>query len=165
MKEIEEKLWDYIDGSCSAEEQTTIRLLIDTDPAYKLKHDELLQLNSEFFAMELDEPPMAFNYRVMEAIRSEKAQQPLKAAINKRIVWGIGAFFLISILVIVVLAVDSVNWSSLNGSAYHLPGIEIPQLKNYFGAPVIKAFVFLDIVLSLFLLDNYLRRKISGKQA
>ena len=62
--------------------------LLQRDEVYRLKYQELLNLNNEFSAMELDEPPMAFTYNVMEGIRTEQAQKPLKAAINKRIIIG-----------------------------------------------------------------------------
>jgi len=86
MNTMEEILWNYIDGNCTADEQKIITSLIDRDEAYRAKYRELLSLNKEFSAIELDEPPMAFTYNVMEAIRTEHAQKPLKAAINKRII-------------------------------------------------------------------------------
>jgi hypothetical protein len=164
MNDIEEKLWNYIDGSCSDEEQKSISLLIESDDAYKLKYNELLQLNTEFLAMELDEPSMAFTYNVMEAIRTENAQQPLKAAIDKRIIWGIAAFFIITIAAVLLVALGSVNWSAPAAGGFRIP-VKLPQMQNYFSGPVIKGFIFFDIVLSLFLMDGYLRKKLNNKQA
>jgi len=48
MKSIEEKLWDYIDGTCTATEHQVINLLIETDKLYQDKYNELLLLNNEF---------------------------------------------------------------------------------------------------------------------
>jgi anti-sigma factor RsiW len=77
MSSIEEKLWNYIDGTCTPDEQEAIARLIAQDEIYRRKYNELLKLNAEFAAIELDEPPMAFTYNVMEAIRTENAQQQL----------------------------------------------------------------------------------------
>mgnify|MGYP001551460018 FL=1 len=83
MNTMEEKLWNYIDGSCTADEKKAIDILIAQDEAYRRNYDELLALNQEFSKMELDEPSMAFTYNVMEGIRAEHARQPLKASIDK----------------------------------------------------------------------------------
>ena len=156
MNNIEEKLWDYIDGNCSADEQKTISSLIASDETYRLKYKELLTLNNQLSAMELDEPPMAFTYNVIEAIRTEQAQQPLKAAVNKRIIRGIGLFFLITIPALLVFVIANINWSPISSSAID---IKLPQFKNYLTRPIIEGFLFFDVVLGLFLFDNYLRKK------
>jgi hypothetical protein len=168
MNSIEEKLWNYIDGSCTEEEQKAIKLLIAEDEAYRSKYAELLQLNNAFEAIELDEPSMAFTYNVMEIIRAENAQNPLKATIDKRIIWGIAAFFIITVSALVIYALSSINLHANTG--IELPRIELPKqltqihITSYFTGPVIKGFLFFDVVMGLFLLDTYLRRKAAIKQ-
>src|SRR3569833_2314323 len=122
MNTIEEKLWNYIDGTCSNEDRKAIDILIAQDEVYRRKYEELLALNQEFSKMESDEPPMAFTYNVMEAIRAEHAQQPLKAGINKRIIKGIAGFLIVSIALLLILAISNVHPG--NSSVYisvHLP--------------------------------------------
>jgi hypothetical protein len=80
--------------------------LLQQDEVYRKKYNELLQLNSEFAAMELDEPSMAFSYNVMETIRTEHAKQPLKAAVDKRIILGIASFFVLTLSVLLHLYVQ-----------------------------------------------------------
>lgn len=164
MNTIEEKLWNYIDGSCSEEDRKAIDILIAQDEVYKRKYQELLALNQEFSKMELDEPPMAFTYNVMEAIRAEHAQQPLKAGINKRIIKAISGFFIVSIALLLILAMSNVHTGPANISA-HLPdSLRLPDIKNYLSKPVLEGFLFFDIVLGLFLFDAWLRRKNVSKQ-
>ncbi|MDB5155580.1 MAG: hypothetical protein JWR50_287, partial [Mucilaginibacter sp.] len=86
MNSIEERLWDYIDGNCSAAEREAIDLLLVNNEGYRQKYLELLAFNREIAAMELDEPSMAFTYNVIEQIRTDYAKQPLKAKINKNII-------------------------------------------------------------------------------
>src|ERR1700761_3009434 len=112
MNTVEEKLWNYIDGSCTPEEQEAICRLIEQDEVYRRKYDELLALNQEFAAMELEEPPMAFTYNVMEAIRNEAALNPLKARVDKRIIRGIGLFFVLTLSVMLIIALGSIHWSA-----------------------------------------------------
>jgi hypothetical protein len=167
MNTMEEKLWNYIDGTCSAEEQKAIDTLIVQDEVYRRKYEELVSLNQQFSKMELDEPSMAFTYNVMEGIRAEYAQQPLKAAINKRIIKGIAIFFIVSILLVLVFALSNIHFSSGNaafGNASLDIKIKFPDIKNYLTPGVIEGFLFFDLVLGLFLFDAYLRRKSVSKQ-
>jgi len=163
MNTIEEKLWNYIDGSCTAVDQQAIALLIAQDEVYRNKYDELLQLNAEFTAMDLDEPPMAFTYNVMETIRAEHASQPLKAAIDKRIIRGICFFFVFTISVILIYALASIHWSAGSTSTHNVNTSVLPDLKHLLSGPIMNGFLFFDVVLGLYLFDGYLRKKSLSK--
>ena len=167
MNTIEEKLWNYIDGTCSPADRDAIARLIEQDEAYAKKYQELLELNQEFATMELDEPPMAFTYNVMEAIRTENAMQPLKANIDKRIILGIGIFFVFTILALLVFTFANIHISGINISTtdIKLPaGVKLPSTNSLFSGPVLKWFLIFDVVLALFLTDAYLRRKKTARQ-
>jgi hypothetical protein len=158
MNTVEEKLWNYIDGSCTPDEHKAITLLIEQDEVYRRKYQELLLLNSEFAAVDLDEPPMAFTYNVMEAIRNEHALSPLKASINTRIIKGIGIFFVFTISAILIFALSQINWSV--GALTSAPiKFSLPNVSQYFKGPVMEGFWFFDLVLALYLGDTYLRKK------
>ena len=159
MNTVEEKLWNYIDGTCSEDEQKAIGILIAQDETYKRKYEELLALNQEFSKMELDEPSMAFTYNVMETIRAEYAQQPLKAGINKRIIKGISGFFILSISILVIYMISTIHIGHVAGNAALDVNIKLPDLTKYLNKQVLEGFVFFDVVLGLFLFDSYLRRK------
>jgi hypothetical protein len=160
----EERLWNYIDGTCSADEQKAIDILIVQDEVYRRKYQELLSLDQQFSKMEPDEPSMAFTYNVMEGIRAEHAKQPLKAGINPRVIKSIAAFFILTILLLVVFVLSNLHLSAVSFSG-HLPGnLKLPDMKNYFNGPVIKGFLFFDVVLGLFLFDAYLRKRNMSKQ-
>ena len=156
MKSIEEKLWDYIDGTCTADEQKAISLLIETDKAYKDKYNELLQLNNEFVNMELDEPSMPFTYNVMEAIRAEQAQTPLKATINTYITKGIAAFFVLLIAGLLIAFLTTMDWSAGTETA---DSLKLPELSSLLNSKVLTIFLFFDTVIGLLFLDTYLRKR------
>jgi len=162
MNSIEEQLWNYIDGTCTADEQSAINQLIASDEAVRLKYHELLALNMEFATMELEEPPMAFTYNVIEAIRTEQAQAPLKAAINKRIIMGIAIFFVLTLTGFLVFAFTKMDFASLGSVnlGVKVPSnFKMPEVGTQFSKPLVEGFMFLDVVLGLFLFDAYLRRK------
>ncbi len=159
MNTIEETLWNYIDGNCTADEQKAISALIAQDEIYRLKYNELLKLNNEFSAMELDEPSMAFTYNVIEAIRAEHAQIPLKATINKRIIIGIAIFFVFTLVVLLVFMLANIQLPAATVPANVISSLKIPDFGKYITKPVIEGFVFFDVLLALFLFDTFLRRK------
>lgn len=170
MNSIEEKLWNYIDGTCTPEERQTISMLIETDDNYRRQYEELLALNAEFGSMELEEPPMAFTYRVMEAIRTEEASVPLKASINKNIIRGLFGVFGFIIASVFIYALFNINWSAGNShtAGFNLPDVKLPVNlpdKNVWSStPVLKAFIFFDVVFGLFFFDAYLRRQRAARQ-
>jgi len=161
MNTIEEKLWNYIDGTCTAEEREGISILIERDEVYRQKYEELLLLNVEFTNMEMDEPSMAFAYNVMETIRAENAMKPLKAAVDQRIIKGIGLFFILTISALLIFMLSQIKWTS-GGSLLPAVDFKMPNIKEYFNSTAVYAFVFVDLILGLFLLDNYLRKKLTN---
>ena len=157
MNSIEEKLWNYIDGNCTPEEAKAISLLIEQDEAHRLKYQELLEFNIGLNAIELDEPPMAFTYNVMETIRAEHASQPLKASINNKIIKGIGLFFIVTISAMLVLVLSKINWHSAGGVT--LPTVPVTSFTHLFTGPVVNTFLFFDVILGLYLFDAWLRKR------
>ena len=165
MNTIEERLWSYIDGSCTDEERKAIDLLIIQDVDWKSKYEELMSFDLELSKMELDEPSMAFTYKVMEGIRNEYAQQPLKAGINKNIIRVICWFFVATIVLMLVLILSTVHVTPARITV-HLPdSLKLPNIKNLLSSGVMQGFLCLDLVLAMFLTDAYLRRKRQQKEA
>jgi len=165
MSNMEEKLWDYIDGNLTAKEQIAIEQLITGDERYRQKYQELLTFNQEMAAgVELDEPHMAFTYNVMEAIRTEYAtQKPLKTRVNKGLMWAIGGFFIISLTVMLGISLGSIHWSA--GSHAVSNTTPLPNFKALLSGSTLKVFLFFDTVLLLFLADGFMRKRLLHKQA
>jgi hypothetical protein len=98
----------------------------------------------------------------MEQIRTQEASVPLKAAINKRIIYAIAGFFVLSILALLVFTLRDINWSSGSSSqtTFKMPvQINAPQVKSIFSGRWMQGFLFFDVVLGLFLFDAYLRKR------
>lgn len=162
MNSIEEQLWNYIDGTMSPQEEKTINLLIEQNEAYRKKYEELVALNAEFSAMELDEPPMAFTFNVMETIRSDYVRQPLKARFDQRIVKGIALFFVLTISAILIYALTGIRWSGLVSGA-NTTQFAIPDTTKFVSSPVMESFMFFDVMLALYILDVYLHKRNNTK--
>src|SRR5579862_9179351 len=163
QQSAEERLWNYIDGACNAEERSEIKKLIDANVEWQEKYRELLQVNELISSSELEVPSMRFTKNVMEEIAKYQVAPAARNYIDKKIIWGIGAFFLTMIFGILVYAFAQIHFSS-GGS----PGAnEIINKYNpgnvawskYFSSTFVNVFLMINVVLGLFMLDMFLRHK------
>lgn len=153
---MEEKLWDYIDGFCTKEEQETIRLLIETDENYQHKYLELKALQKSLASLEIEEPAMNFTFNVMESVKQERILKPLKTTVDQRIIFGIAAFFISCIVLLLSYVFTQINWHS--STQINVPEIKLPVLNASFNGILLKGFLFFDLILGLFFADHYFRK-------
>jgi anti-sigma factor RsiW len=154
MNNMEEKLWDYVDGTCSEEERLAIASLIEKDAAWRTAFNDMLAINNDIAETTLDEPSMAFSYKVMEGIRAHEASKPLKASVSKYIIGAIAGFFILSLLVIILVIFANAR----QNTAINVTG-NVPYLSALTGSGVRNIFFYLDVMLLLFLADAFFRRK------
>src|SRR5213075_3572418 len=95
---VDNRLWEFIDGQSSIEEGSAIEKLIETNKQWKEKYHELLELHQLAQSSALEEPSMRFTKNVMEEIRKYHIAPAAKTYINNKIVWGIAAFFIVLIV-------------------------------------------------------------------
>ncbi|GAA4327637.1 hypothetical protein [Flaviaesturariibacter amylovorans] len=159
--EMEERLWSYIDGGGSDEERSAIDRLIRENSAWRAQYAELLELNRLLSAdLELEEPPMRFTRNVMEAIAREQIAPSTRNYINKRIIWGIAAFFGVLLVGFLVYAIGMINWAAPAGSSNPL-GLELPKtdFSRIWSNDFVNGFLMVNVLLGLLLLERFLARK------
>src|SRR5437773_2094150 len=98
QKNMEERLWDYIDGISSGDERSSIEKLLESNAEWKAKYYELFEAHQLLQSAELEEPSMRFTKNVMEEIAKYHIPPATKTYINKKIIWGIGIFFITIII-------------------------------------------------------------------
>ncbi|MGZ5248168.1 MAG: hypothetical protein ACXWCR_13760 [Flavitalea sp.] len=158
---IEERLWNYLDGTTGQEETSEIEKLIASNLEWKRTYAEVLEahtmLKEDF---QLDEPSMRFTQNVMEEIGKLYITPATKTYINKNVIWGIGAFFVFMIIAILGYGLSQINWSAGNSGDTSLPidfsKVDFSVLLNNTYSNI---FIMVNIVLGLALLDGYLRKK------
>jgi hypothetical protein len=155
---IEGRLWEYIDGISSTEEKSVIEKLLQTDAEWKTKYSELLEVNSLLQSSELDAPSMRFTKNVMEEISKLHIAPAAKNYINKKIIWGIAFFFIALILGFLLYGFGQMDFSSGGDSTFTKKLSEV-DISKFFNNTWINAFMMINVVLGLFLLDNYLGNK------
>ncbi|HPG10897.1 MAG TPA: hypothetical protein PLU37_05160 [Chitinophagaceae bacterium] len=157
-RNMEERLWEYIDGLSSAEEKILIENLLQTQQEWGKKYNELLEVNSLLTSAELDAPSMRFTKNVMEEIAKQHIAPATKSYINKNIIWGIGIFFISLIVSALIYGFSQMDWSS-GGSNTIADNLQKVDFSKIFNNTWVNAFFVVNIILGLFLLDAYLSNK------
>ena len=155
--EIEVKLWEYIDGMVEPAERSAIEKLIAENTEWRAKYHELLDLHQSINLVELEEPSLRFTKGVMEEIAKYQIAPATKEYINKKIIWGIAAFFLTVIVSFVIYGLAQIDWSASSGDG-NIGGVDFRQVdySKMFNNTFVNVFMMLNIVLGLMLLDRYL---------
>lgn len=133
MKNIEEKLFDYIEGTLPASEKEELERLIARDPALKseveaIQKADLLMLENKI----INSPNEGFSDRVLSRISGKKR----RFNTSNRILWlALSLFALIMAAVVMVLSA-----MQSGGSGYIVPEEWIPQLPSFDGSRITEAF-------------------------
>jgi hypothetical protein len=171
---MEERLWDFIDGLSSPGEKSAVEALIAANGEWKRKYHELLDIHQLATGSGLDEPSMRFTRNVMEEIARYQVAPATKNYINKNVIRGIGAFFLSMIVGLIVFFIIQVMFlqpktASASGSSdsVKFPQFDLPvptiDYGKIFGSLPGMAFMFITVVMGLVLLDLYLQRRRNAK--
>ncbi|ULQ57021.1 hypothetical protein KJS94_02270 [Flavihumibacter rivuli] len=158
---MEAQLWEYIDGLATSEERSTIEQLIATNIEWRRKYEELLLLNNSLSSsVELEEPSMRFTRNVMEEISKYHIAPAAKSYINKKIIYGIAGFMLTIIVGALIYAIGQIDWSAASSSGGSLPfDLSKVDTSKVFNNNYLNAFMIVNIVAGLMLLDQYLSQQ------
>jgi len=155
---IDDRLWEYIDGQSSHEEKSAIDKLIETNKEWKEKYHELFELHQLVQSSALEEPSLRFTKNVMEEIAKYQIAPAAKTYINNKIIWGIGIFFIAMFIGFLIYGFGQVDWNGGNNDK--LP-IDISKVDygKFFNNTYVNVFMMINVVLGLMLLDRYLAAK------
>lgn len=157
---MEERLWDYVDGISSAQEKSVIEKLLETNSEWRNKYKEILKANILLQeSIELDEPSMRFTQNVMEDIAKYKIAPAASTYINKKIIYGIGGVFVTIIVAMFVYVFANVDWASTGtsgGTAFDISKINYGKI---FSSTYVNIFLMLNVIIGLVFLDKYLSVK------
>jgi len=156
---IEERLWNYIDGVASPGEISVIEKLLQTDTEWRSKYGELLEVNSLLNSSELEAPSLRFSKNIMEEIGKLHIAPATRSYINKRVIWGLGFFFIAMIIGFLIYGFGQVDWTADNNGTLskNISKIDLNKLdfSKFFSNIWVNVFMMINVVLGLFLLDNY----------
>lgn len=155
---MEERLWNFIDGSASEGEKTVIEKLLEADSQWKAKYLELLQVDSILKSSELDAPSMRFTKNVMEEIAKLHIAPATKTYINKKIIWSIGFFFIAMFIGFLVYGFGQMAFNAGEETTIS-KNLGKLDFSKFFNNTWINIFMMVNVVLGLFLFDNFLNNK------
>ncbi len=159
---MEDRLWNFIDGSVSADERSVIERLLESDAAWKEKYRELLEVNALLKSSDLEAPSMRFTKNVMEEIAKLHIAPATRTYINKRIIWGLTIFFVVMIVGFIVYGVGQTDWAAGSDSTLSKninTNLSKIDLSKFFNNTWMNVLMMINVVLGLFLFDNYLNNK------
>jgi len=107
---------------------------------------------------ELEQPSMRFTKNVMEEIAKLQIAPATKNYINKKIIWGIAAFFITLIVGFLIYGFAQVDWNFQDNSK---PIIDFSAVDygKIFNNTFVNAFMMVNVLLGLMLLDRVLANK------
>src|SRR5215510_11822495 len=147
---IDDRLWEYLDGQSSADEKSAIEKLIETNKLWKEKYHELLELHQLVQSSTLEEPSLRFTKNVMEEIAKYHIAPAAKTYIDKKIIWVITAFFLVMIFGFLIYSFGQVNWTAKTDTK--LP-VDLSKFdfSKFFNNTYVNVFMMINVVLGLML--------------
>jgi len=157
--DMELRLWEYIDGLSTTEEKSVVETLIRENAEWRALYQELLQTHQSLAAIDLEEPSMRFTKNVMEEIAKYQIAPAAKVYINQKIIWGIAAFFVLSILGFLVYGFGQIDWSAGNSNSVLSVDLGKVDYGKIFNSTVMNVFMMVNAVLGLMLFDRFLNSK------
>jgi hypothetical protein len=161
-QEMEKRIWEFIDGHCSEEEKGVIRQQLADNPVWRSKFDELMTVHNLLRQEALEMPSMRFTKNVMEEITRFQVAPATKNYINKNVIRGISAFFLIMIGGLFIYFLGEIHWSG-NSTGTLLPAYNLGASKLNWGKMLnnsyVTIFMGISAILGLILIDKYLQTR------
>lgn len=155
---MEQRLWDYIDGLCQADEKELIGKLVKEDQAWKSKYEELIKVQEWLHLADTEQPSLRFTKNVMEEIARTQISPAAHKYINNRVIWGIGIFFIAMLVGILIYGFGQMISSPGEASTVS-KNISKLDFSKFFNNNLVNALMMINVVIGLFLLDNFLTNK------
>jgi hypothetical protein len=161
-QEMEKLIWEYIDGHISAAERENIVRHLSEDPEWQIKYNELKSIHALLQQEELDMPSLRFTKNVMEEIAQYQVAPATKNYINKNVIRGITAFFLIMIGGLFIYFTGQLHWAG-NPTDSLIPAYNFDASKLNWGRMLnntyVNIFIGINVILGLILLDKYMQSR------
>jgi hypothetical protein len=164
-QEMEKLIWEYIDGHVSSADKEMINHHLAEDLVWQLKYKELKAIHALLQKEELEMPSLRFTKNVMEEIAKLHVAPATKSYINKNVIRGITAFFLIMIGGLFIYFMGQLHWVD-NPTGSMLPSYYEDANKVNWGKLLnntyVNIFIGINVILGLILIDKYLQGKKNG---
>ena len=160
-QEMEKMIWEYIDGLCSPAEREMVSRHLAGDPEWKMKYNELKSIHHLLQNEELEMPSLRFNKNVMEEIAKYQVAPATRNYVNKNVIRGITAFFLIMIGGLFIYFVGQIHWISSPSNHVFPNSLDANKMNwsKLLNNSYINILMGISTMLGLVLVDRYMRGK------
>ncbi|MCW3124055.1 MAG: hypothetical protein JWQ38_3547 [Flavipsychrobacter sp.] len=159
-EEIEIQLWEYIDGTCSEADKARISGLIASNSTWSAHFKQLSAIHASIAGnMEQEQPSMRFTKNVMDTIAATHIAPATSKYINKGIIKGIAAFFIVTLTTILGYALATANYKTTSSPVLSAVTNTLSDAGSLFNGPVFNIIIGVNVVLLLLLLDTVLRKQ------
>jgi hypothetical protein len=160
-QDIEQRIWEFIDGHCSAEEKEILLKQLAENPVWRNKYNELLSVHEMLLKQELDMPSLRFTKNVMEEIAQYQVAPATKNYINKNVIRGISAFFLVMIAGFFIYFIGQIHWTSSNSNSLLPASLDANNMNwgKLLNNSYTNMFFGISAILGLILVDKYMQAK------
>jgi hypothetical protein len=159
MKNLEEQIWNFIDGNLSEAESQKIQYLINSDQEVERMYKNFLSFNVLTYNMDLEEPSMSFTRNVMDDVATIPAPVLLKTKVDNRVIYGIAAFFGIALIAVFVFAIykSSGEKSSLQ--------FDFSINTDFFENKILlSTFLAADLIIAMLFIDGVVRKRLNQRE-
>jgi hypothetical protein len=161
-QDIEKQIWEFIDGHCDDAEKAFLVQQIAENPVWSDKYKELRRVHEMLQNEELEMPSLRFTKNVMDEIAQYNVAPATKNYINKSVIRGIFAFFLVMIGGLFIYFVSQIHWNS-QSTGNLLPTFSEDTNKlnwsKILTSSYVNIFTGISAMLGLILLDKYMQAK------
>ena len=108
-------------------------------------------------SMDLEEPSMSFNRKVMDQVALQASPVIMKTVVDKRIIYSIATVFIAGMIGMFIFAAFKAELRPV------LSGFDVDfnfTIDKSIYSALLKCFIFIDLVLGLFYFDRLLRKRI-----
>ena len=166
-QEMEKLIWEYIDGHLSPAEKEKIMRHLAEDLEWQIKYNELKSIHVLLQKEELEMPSLRFTKNVMEEIAQYHVAPATKNYINKNVIRGITAFFLIMIGGLFIYFTGQLHWVD-NPTGSLLPAYNLDASKLNWGKLLnntyVNIFIGINVILGLILIDKIMQGRKNASQ-
>jgi anti-sigma factor RsiW len=157
---MEDRLWDFIDGRTTPAERAAVEALIENDPAWAKAYRAFAEVNVWLGEADLEVPSLRFTKNIMEAVEKKAIARPTSTYISKRLLRGVALFFGGMILA----ATGLVLWiwkpdTTPSKAIVKMPTFALPSYSFQVPAYLVSGCVLLLVIAGFIFLDAFLHGK------
>jgi len=162
--EMENALWDYVDGTSLGSQSEEIARLVSTNPGVETRLKEIKALKASFGKMPLEEPAVDFTLKVLDAWQKESGIPMLEPVKSKGwIIKGIVIFFTMSLLLSISFLVFYGTKGTSAGHSFNPYGNQflmwLQQIMRFTTSKVFgRGVLIAEILVILGVADTLLRK-------